>query len=88
MQVFYFYLRGDYRWWWKSFFIAGSVAFYIFGYSLYFYSTTNINRLSSIILYFGYMILLSFTLFLISGSIGFLVTFIFLRKIYSMIKLD
>lgn len=79
----------DYRWWWKSFFVSGSVAIYIFGYSIYyFFFQLNIVRLSSFFFYFGYMLLFSVIIFLVTGSFGFLCTYYFLRKIYSMIKID
>lgn len=83
------YFRGDYRWWWKSYLLSASVGLYIGGYAIYYYFTQlRLTRLSSIILYFGYMSLFSLTIILISGSIGFILTFLFLRKIYSMIKID
>ncbi len=93
IRLFYFIIiklfRGDYRWWWKSYLLSGSVGLYIAGYAIYYYfSQLRLTRLSSIILYYGYMSLLSLTMILISGSIGFIITFLFLRKIYSMIKID
>jgi transmembrane 9 superfamily member 2/4 len=40
------------------------------------------------LLYFGAMSVLTSIVFLISGTIGFIMTYFFLRKIYSMIKID
>ena len=68
--------------------VSGSPALYVLGYSIYYFFNLRIVRLSSIIVYFGTMTLLSSLVFLVSGTMGFLATYLFLRKIYSMIKLD
>jgi len=44
--------------------------------------------MSTYVLYFGYMGLISFGLFLITGSVGSLVSFWFVSKIYSIVKED
>jgi transmembrane 9 superfamily protein 2/4 len=88
-KYFIFTFRGDYRWWWKSYLVSGSVAIYIFAYSVYYYfNTLQMTRFSSFVLYFSYMFLGSAIAFLVTGSIGFVSTYFFLRKIYSMIKID
>ena len=85
----YLTFRGDYKWWWRSFFISGSCAFYIFAYSIYFYLfDLETSGIVSTFIYFSYMTLLSFGIFLILGSIGFLITFGFLIMIYSLIKIN
>jgi transmembrane 9 superfamily member 2/4 len=79
----------DYRWWWVSFEVSGSSGLYFFMYSLaYYYSELNFSRLSSFVFYFGYMFLASITYSLITGTIGFIATFVFIRIIYSLIKSD
>ncbi len=40
------------------------------------------------IMYVCYMLLVSVSFFLITGSIGFLATFMFVRAIYAAIKVD
>merc|ERR1719183_3302228 len=57
----YFQLTSeDYGWWWQSFFASGSSGFYVFLYSvLYFTSRLQIEKLVSVLLYFGYMFLIS-----------------------------
>lgn len=81
--------RKNYRWWWKSFVVSGSSAVWIFIYSFYYYlDILKVKLISGTILYFGYMIILSFSLFIVSGSVGVLVTFFFLKKIYSLVKLN
>jgi len=81
--------KEDYRWWWLSFAVAGSSGLYLFGYSVVYYLLElNIVRLSSIVLYFGYMFLASCGYALVTGTVGFLATFAFVRNMYSLIKLD
>ncbi|KAF9578543.1 hypothetical protein BGW38_005602 [Lunasporangiospora selenospora] len=86
----YFHLCAeDYHWWWRAFFTSGASAFYIFGYSvLYYFSTLQIKSFTSMVLYFGWTAIMSLMFFVLSGAIGFFSTFLFVRKIYSSIKID
>mmetsp|Transcript_22553 Transcript_22553/g.64456 ORF Transcript_22553/g.64456 Transcript_22553/m.64456 type:complete len:195 (-) Transcript_22553:368-952(-) len=86
----YFQLAGeDYRWWWRSFLSSACSAVYVFLYSvLYFYTRLNINKFVSVLLYFGYMTIISYSFFLLTGAIGFVATFFFVRAIYGSIKVD
>eukprot|EP00923_Selenidium_pygospionis_P006600 GHVN01011342.1.p1 GENE.GHVN01011342.1~~GHVN01011342.1.p1 ORF type:complete len:563 (+),score=57.40 GHVN01011342.1:311-1999(+) len=86
----YFQLAAeDYRWWWRSYWISAFSAVYVFLYAvLYFLTNLNITSLVSAMLYFGYMFILSYAFFLLTGSVGFLSTFIFVRAIYGSIKVD
>lgn len=80
---------GDYAWWWKSFFFGGSSSILMIFYSIYYYIfDMNVNRFSPIVVYFGLMGLLSSIVFLICGAVSCLSTFIFVKKIYSLIKID
>jgi len=79
----------DYKWWWRAFLSSASSAFYVFGYSiLYFSSRLAIEKVVSTILYFGYMLLMSILFFLLTGSIGLLASFTFVKAIYGSIKID
>ena len=80
--------KGDYHWWWKSFFIGGSSVIYIVGYSVYYFFYLNITRFSTMVIYFSAMTIISSVIFLICGSLSTLATYLFLIKIYSMIKID
>ena len=84
----YFQLcNEDYRWWWRSYLSAGSSALYLFLYSAFYYqSSLQIQNISMSILYFGYMAIASYVFFLLTGTIGFLASLLFVRKIYSSIK--
>jgi transmembrane 9 superfamily protein 2/4 len=81
--------REDYRWWWHSFTVSATSGVYLFGYAcIYFLVELTLTRLSSVVLYFGYMTLAAVTYSLITGTVGFLATFGFVRKIYGAIKVE
>jgi len=86
----YFQLTSeDYNWWWRSFFSSASSALYVFFYSiLYFTSRLQIEKAVSTLVYFGYMGLLSLIFFLLTGSIGTMASFFFVKAIYGSIKID
>jgi len=86
----YFQLcNEDYRWWWRSYLSAGSSGGYLFIYSIwYFVSKLDIKGFVPTVLYFSYMWMISFTFFLVTGSVGFISCLWFVRKIYGAIKVD
>lgn len=79
----------DYNWWWRSFLTSGCSALYLFLYSvMYFMTRLEITQPVSTFLYFGYMAMVSWGFFLLTGSIGFVSCLSFVTKIYSVIKVD
>jgi len=90
MAMTYFQLTAeDYHWWWRSFLSCGSSGLYVFLYSIiYFSSRLHIDRFVSTMLYFGYMFIISLIFSLLTGSVGTLSSFAFVRAIYSSIKID
>ncbi|KAJ3043202.1 hypothetical protein HDV00_005522 [Rhizophlyctis rosea] len=88
--LLYFHLcTEDYHWWWRSFFTGGAPALYMFLYSISYYS----KYLSSFdgpstFLYFGWTFIMSLLFMMLTGTIGFVASFLFVRKIYSSIKID
>jgi len=86
----YFQLCGeDYHWWWRSYLTSGSSAIYLFLYSiLYFFTKLEIIKFIPGLLFFGYMFLVSFAFFVLTGTIGFFSCYLFVHKIYSSIKVD
>uniref|UniRef100_A0A5S6QYT3 Transmembrane 9 superfamily member n=1 Tax=Trichuris muris TaxID=70415 RepID=A0A5S6QYT3_TRIMR len=86
----YFQLCGeDYRWWWRSFLSSGFTAFYLFIYSIYFFfAKLTMTGAVSFVLYFSYCIIFVFIFFLLCGAVGFVSCFCFVRKIYSVVKVD
>lgn len=86
----YFHLCAeDYHWWWRSFLTSGSTAIYLFAYCCHYFATKlPIGDTASTILYFGYTLIMVFLFFLMTGTIGFMACFWFIRKIYSVVKVD
>ncbi|XP_074355410.1 transmembrane 9 superfamily member 11-like [Apium graveolens] len=80
----------DWRWWWKSFFASGSVALYIFLYSIN-YLIFDLKSLSgpiSATLYLGYSLFMVIAIMLATGAIGFLTSFLFVHRLFSSVKID
>jgi len=88
MVIFLNLYYGDYNWWWKSYFIGGSPIIYFILFSIFYFFKLNITGFSGIIIYWGIMGLISAITFFISGSISVLITFVFVKFIYSKIKID
>jgi len=86
----YFLLNAeDYRWQWVSFFSSGSTAGYVYFYSIYyFFVKTKMSGFFQTAFYFGYMLMFCFGLFILCGSIGFIGTSVFVRRIYRNVKID
>jgi len=86
----YFLLNAeDYRWQWTSFLAAGSTSGYVYMYSIYyFFFKTKMYGLFQTAFYFGYMALFSLSLGLMCATMGYVGTSIFVRKIYSTVKID
>lgn len=80
----------DWKWWWKSFFASGSVALYIFLYSINYlvFDLKSLNGPVSITLYLGYSFLMVLAIMLVTGTIGFLSSFWFVHYLFSSVKLD
>lgn len=86
----YFHLCAeDYHWWWRSYLTSGFTAVYLFLYCChYFFTKLQIEDFASEFLYFGYTLIMVFLFNLLTGSIGFFACFWFIRKIYSVVKVD
>lgn len=80
----------DWRWWWKAFFASGSVALYVFLYSIN-YLVFDLQSLSgpvSALLYLGYSLIMAIAIMLSTGTIGFLMSFYFVHYLFSSVKID
>uniref|UniRef100_M4F6K4 Transmembrane 9 superfamily member n=1 Tax=Brassica campestris TaxID=3711 RepID=M4F6K4_BRACM len=80
----------DYKWWWKSFFASGSVAIYIFIYSINYlvFDLKNLSGPVSATLYLGYSLFMVLAIMLATGTVGFLSSFWFVHYLFSSVKLD
>jgi transmembrane 9 superfamily protein 2/4 len=80
----------DYKWWWRSFFTGGSTTWYMMAYGAYHYVARAHHAISlvSSIIYFGYLSLICYAFFVVTGTVGFLTCFVFLHYIYGSVKID
>jgi transmembrane 9 superfamily protein 2/4 len=91
MSVLFVFLnlcRGDFNWAWKSFIMGSSPVIYIVIYSVFYFFYLRVTRLSSMIVYFGMMGLISAMVLFICGTIAVLFNFVFLKIIYGKIRKD
>jgi transmembrane 9 superfamily protein 2/4 len=89
MVLLYFQLCAeDYHWWWRSFLTSGSTAAYVFLYSSFYFSKLESNLPITYFLYFGYMGIISFGIFLFTGTVGFFAALWFNVVIFGSIKVD
>ena len=79
----------NYHWWWQSFFVGGASAFWIFMYCVWYYTTQlHIEGFVSSLLFFSYSFLACLVYGLLTGTVGFLTAYAFVRRIFSGTKVD
>jgi len=84
VMIYFQLCNDDYRWWWRSYGTAGATGLYTFLYSIFYLVTkSEIQGLTSVILYVGYSLIMSFCVAVFTGSIGFIACYLFIKKIYS-----
>ena len=88
LMVYYTLCSENYKWHWKSLFIGGGCSIYVFLHSLFLISGYKLEGVSSIVLYVGYSAVTSLLVFLCCGTVGFVSSLFFVRKIYAQIKID
>jgi transmembrane 9 superfamily protein 2/4 len=54
----------------------------------YFFTKLEITRFVSGLLYFGYTLIMATGFFVLTGTIGYYACLVFVRKIYSAVKVD
>lgn len=78
----------NYDWWWQSIFIGSGSAAWIFLYCAYFYWTKlHIQGFVSGLLFFSYSLLACAVYGLMTGTVGFLTAYVFVRRIYGYVRL-
>lgn len=90
MLLCYFHLCSeDYHWWWRAFLTGASSALYLFIYAVMFYfKRMEVEGATNFILYAGYTLIATILFALATGTLGFFGCFFFVRKIYSVVKVD
>lgn len=87
LMIYYTLCTENYKWHWKSFFVGGGCAIYVFLHSWFLASPKRLE-FSSMLIYGGYSFVISMLVFLCCGATGFVSSFFFIRTIYSQIKVD
>ncbi|KAI9824707.1 MAG: hypothetical protein M1826_007285 [Phylliscum demangeonii] len=73
----------DHHWWWRSFLVGGCSSVWVFLYSIwYFYAKLHIHGFVSSMLFFSYSLLACAVYGLLTGTIGFVAAYAFVRRIY------
>jgi len=79
----------DHRWWWRSFFSGGSTGFFVFAYCFFYYfERSGMFGFMQTSFFFGYMLMASYGAAIMLGTVGFLSSLVFVRRIYGAIKCD
>ncbi|KAK4225412.1 multispanning membrane [Podospora fimiseda] len=79
----------NYNWWWSSFMVGGGSAVWVFAYcTWYYFAKLHITGFLSSILFFSYSFMACCVYGLLTGTVGFLTAFAFVRRIYGAIKAD
>lgn len=83
-HCYYHLTQYDYRWWWRSYLACGMAAGYYFLHCVYYiFSNLFVDSFSNALLYLSFAFFICIALFLLTGTIGFIVTFAFLWQTYS-----
>ncbi|KAI7727155.1 hypothetical protein M8C21_029990 [Ambrosia artemisiifolia] len=76
----------DHQWWWRSIWRGGSVAIFMFGYCIYYYSRSNMSGFMQSTFFFCYNFLFCYAFFLMLATISFRSSWIFVQHIYNAVK--
>eukprot|EP01061_Rhynchopus_euleeides_P013967 TRINITY_DN2423_c0_g1_i1.p1 TRINITY_DN2423_c0_g1~~TRINITY_DN2423_c0_g1_i1.p1 ORF type:complete len:646 (+),score=281.25 TRINITY_DN2423_c0_g1_i1:142-2079(+) len=89
VMIYFLLVFEDHRWWWRSVFIPGGMGIWFFAYSIFYYNNyLQLKTTLAAFIYFEVMAALSVSIFISIGTIGFISSLIFIRAIYSRIKID
>ncbi|KAF2108398.1 endosomal P24A protein-like protein [Lophiotrema nucula] len=89
LMIYFLLCAENYHWQWRSFCTAGASAGYVFASALlYWVKDVSFSNWTSGVLYLGYSVLLSALFFVLTGTIGFFASWLFVLRIYKSIKVD
>ena len=79
----------DHRWWWRSFLSGGSTGLFVYAYCFFYYfGRSGMFGFMQTSFFFGYMLVASYAAAIMLGTVGFLSSLVFVRRIYQAIKCD
>eukprot|EP00756_Hemistasia_phaeocysticola_P041359 Hpha_TRINITY_DN16911_c4_g4::TRINITY_DN16911_c4_g4_i1::g.52381::m.52381/K17086/TM9SF2_4; transmembrane 9 superfamily member 2/4 len=87
--IYYQLVFEDHRWWWRSVIIPFGTGVHFFLYCIYYLVTVlHVRTWLGFAIFFQFSVVVSLTTALVLASIGFFGSFLFVRKIYSSVKLE
>lgn len=87
ISLTYFQLAmEDHKWWWRAFFNGASAGLFIYGYSIYYFFSSQMTGFLQASFFFIRMFLLSYVFWIMLGTVGVLASLKFIKQIYSNIK--
>lgn len=79
----------NHHWQWYSFYVGGASSAWVFAYCIWFFFTKlHITGFISGLLFFSYSFLACTVYGILTGTLGFLAAYAFVRRIYAAIKVD
>ncbi|KAH8555190.1 transmembrane 9 superfamily member 4-like [Umbelopsis sp. PMI_123] len=90
IALVYFQLCSeDYNWWWRSFVVSGAAGIYVFCYTIaYWITVLEIDGFVAGLAYVANAFLISLAFGVCTGTIGFFAAYLFVRRLYSSLKVD
>ena len=89
VATYFLLCAEDFRWWWHAFATGASSALWVYAYLVYsYFATLHINGFVSSMLFFAYAALATALYALLTGTLGFLAAYAFVRRIYGAVKVD
>lgn len=83
VAMYIFLCSENWRWWWQSFLVGASPSVWVFLYCTWFYMTKlDLQGFTSGFLFFAYSMLACGMYGLLTGTVGFLTAYAFVRRIY------
>ena len=79
----------DHRWWWHAFATGAASAPWVYAYLVYsYFATLHITGFLSSMLFFAYAALATALYALLTGALGFLAAYAFVKRIFGAVKVD
>ena len=89
VATYFLLCAEDFRWWWHAFATGASSALWVYAYLVYsYFATLHISGFVSSMLFFAYAALATALYALLTGTLGFLAAYAFVRRIYGAVKVD
>ncbi|KAI5817359.1 hypothetical protein BZA77DRAFT_310454 [Pyronema omphalodes] len=89
VMTYFMLCYENWGWWWRSFLVGGGSAVWVFIYSAWYYFTRlEVQGWTSGMLYFAYSALACAVYGVLLGTVGWLASYAFVRRIYGAIKAD